>query len=115
MKRIAMLLTLAVLAVLLGLAAPVEAQTAAQSGAKPKSQPSQIVPMHPHQLTLYPHGRPKPPRLRTVSPATASTSRARSTTPSWASDITSSGRYFGNSSVSTNRTPQAGAPSGRTA
>jgi hypothetical protein len=59
MTRIAMLLTVAVLAAPLGLAAPAEAQTAAQSGAKPKSSPSHIQPMHPHQLTLYPHGRPQ--------------------------------------------------------
>ena len=60
MKRIAMLLTVALLAAPLGVAAPADAQTAAQSGAKPKNSPSRIVPMHPHQLTLYPHGRPKP-------------------------------------------------------
>ena len=70
MKRIAMLLTVAVLAApaeaqtaaqsgAKPVAAPAEAQTAAQSGAKPKSSPSHIVPMHPHQLTLYPHGRPQ--------------------------------------------------------
>ncbi len=60
MKRIAMLLTVAVLATPLGLSFPAEAQTAAQSGAKPKSATGHVVPMHPHQLTLYPHGRPKP-------------------------------------------------------
>jgi hypothetical protein len=60
MTRIAMLLTVAVLAAPLNLSFPAEAQTAAQSGARPKSSPGHIVPMHPHQLTLYPHGRPKP-------------------------------------------------------
>ena len=57
MKRI--LLAVALLASL-DLSFPAEAQTAAQSGAKPKSATSHVVPMHPHQLTLYPHGRPKP-------------------------------------------------------
>ena len=60
MTRIAMLLAVAVLAAPLDLSFPAEAQTAAQSGAKPKSSPSHVVPMHPHQLTLYPHGRPRP-------------------------------------------------------
>ena len=59
MTRIAMLLAAALLAAPLDLPFPAEAQSAAKSGAKPKS-PSYIVPMHPHTLTLYPHGRPKP-------------------------------------------------------
>jgi hypothetical protein len=60
MKRIAMLLTVAALAASFGLSSPAGAQMAAQSGVKPKSRPSHIVPMHPDTLTLYPHGRPKP-------------------------------------------------------
>jgi hypothetical protein len=60
MKRIPMLLAVAVLAAALGLLFSAAAQTAAQTGAKPKSAPSHIAPMHRHQLTLYPHGRPKP-------------------------------------------------------
>jgi hypothetical protein len=59
MTRIAMLLAVAVLAAPFNLSSPAEAQTAPQSGAKPKSATSHIVPMHPHQLTLYPHGRPQ--------------------------------------------------------
>jgi hypothetical protein len=57
MKRIAMVLTVAVLAASFGLSFPAEAQTA--TGVKPKSSTSHKVPMHPHQLTLYPHGRPE--------------------------------------------------------
>ena len=60
MKRIAMLLTFAALAASLGSSSPAKAQTAAQSGVKPKTRASHIVPMHPDTLTLYPHGRPKP-------------------------------------------------------
>jgi hypothetical protein len=60
MKRIAMLLTVAALAASFGLSSAPGAQMAAQSGVKPKSRPSHIVPMHPDTLTLYPHGRPKP-------------------------------------------------------
>jgi hypothetical protein len=59
MKRIAMLMSVAALAAPLLVSAPTEAQTAAQSGVKPKGSPSHIVPMHPHQLTLYPHGKPE--------------------------------------------------------
>ena len=36
-----------------------EAQTAAGSGARPKSSTSRTTPMHPHQLTLWPHGKPQ--------------------------------------------------------
>ena len=60
MKRIAMLLCLVALAALLHLSSPAVAQVAAQSGVKVKSSATHKVPMHPHQLTLYPHGRPKP-------------------------------------------------------
>lgn len=60
MKIIVMLLTIAALAASVGLSFPAGAQSAAHSGAKPKSLPSHIVPMHPDTLTLYPHGRPKP-------------------------------------------------------
>ena len=60
MKRIAMLLIVAALATSFGLSFPAGAPTAAQSGGKPKSRPSHIVPMHPNALTLYPHGRPRP-------------------------------------------------------
>ena len=60
MKRIAMLPTVVALAASFGLSLPAEAQTAAQSGVKPKSPASHIVPMHPDTLTLYPHGRPRP-------------------------------------------------------
>ena len=59
MKRFAMLMSVAALAAPLLVSAPTEAQTTAQSGVKPKSSASHIVPMHPHQLTLYPHGKPK--------------------------------------------------------
>ncbi len=38
---------------------PAKAETPSTSGGKPKSSASHIVPMHPHQLTLYPHGRPE--------------------------------------------------------
>jgi hypothetical protein len=38
---------------------PAEAQTPSQSHVKPKSSANAIKPMHPHQLTLYPHGRPE--------------------------------------------------------
>ena len=60
MKLIVTLLTVVALAASFGLSLPAEAQTAAQSGVKPKSSASHIVPMHPDALTLYPHGRPKP-------------------------------------------------------
>jgi len=60
MKRIAILLAFAALAASFGSWFPATAQTAAQSGVKPKSRPSHIVPMHPNTLTLFPHGRPKP-------------------------------------------------------
>ena len=58
MKRFAMLMSVAALAAPLLVSAPTEAQTAAQSGVKPKSSASHKVPMHPHQLTLHPHGKP---------------------------------------------------------
>jgi hypothetical protein len=54
MKRVAMLLTVAVLSAAFGLSFPAEA------GVKPKSPASHVVPMHPNALTLYPHGRPRP-------------------------------------------------------
>ncbi len=60
MKRIAVLLSAAVLAGSFDLPFPAEAQTAAQSAVKPKSSVSHKAPMHPDTLTLYPHGRPKP-------------------------------------------------------
>jgi hypothetical protein len=56
MKRAAMLLTVALSAAAFGLSFPV----AAESGVKSKSPASDVVPMHPNTLTLYPHGRPKP-------------------------------------------------------
>ena len=59
MKRIAMLMSVTTLAAPLLMSLPTEAQTAAQSNAKPKSSAVHRVPMHPHTLTLYPHGRPK--------------------------------------------------------
>jgi hypothetical protein len=61
MERIATLLAFAALVASFDLSYPAEAQTAAQSGVKPKSRPSNIVPMHPNTLTLYPHG-PRPRR-----------------------------------------------------
>jgi hypothetical protein len=60
MKRVATLLSVVVLVAPFVLSLPAEGQNAAQSGAKSKSTPSHIVPMHPHTLTLYPYGRPKP-------------------------------------------------------
>lgn len=60
MKPIATLLSIAALAASFGLSFPSEAQTTAKSAIKPKSPARHIVPMHPHQLTLYPHGRPEP-------------------------------------------------------
>ena len=60
MKRIAMLLTVAAWAASFGSSLAAGGEAAANSGAKPKTSASHIVPMHPHQLTLYPHGRPKP-------------------------------------------------------
>jgi hypothetical protein len=59
MKRIAILLAVAASVASFGLSWPAEAQTAAQSGVKPKNRASHIVPMHPDTLTLYPHGRPR--------------------------------------------------------
>jgi hypothetical protein len=59
MKRFVMLMSIAALAAPLLVSPPAEAQTAAQSGAKPKISASHKVPMHPHQLTLYPHGKPQ--------------------------------------------------------
>jgi hypothetical protein len=32
---------------------------AGQAGVKPKAAASHRFPMHPHQLTLYPHGKPE--------------------------------------------------------
>ena len=55
----AMLLSAAAVWALVFPSLPAGAQTAAQSGVKPKSSASHKVPMHPHQLTLYPHGRPE--------------------------------------------------------
>jgi hypothetical protein len=60
MKRIAMLVSIAALAAPLHLSSPAVAQSASQSGVKPKSWATHKVPMHPNTLTLYPHGRPKP-------------------------------------------------------
>jgi hypothetical protein len=60
MKRFAVLMSVASLAAPLLVSVPTEAQTGAQSGVKPRGSTSHIVPMHPHQLTLYPHGKPKP-------------------------------------------------------
>jgi hypothetical protein len=59
MKRFAMLTRVAALTAPLLVSAPTEAQTAAQSGVKPKGSATHRVPMHPHQLTLYPHGKPE--------------------------------------------------------
>ena len=59
MKRFAVLTRVAAFAASLLVSAPTEAQTAAQSGVKPKSSASHKVPMHPHQLTLSPHGKPE--------------------------------------------------------
>ena len=58
MRWIARLLSVAAWSALTFASLPAEAQTATQSAVKPKSSASSIVPMHPHQLTLYPHGRP---------------------------------------------------------
>lgn len=52
-------LSVAALSALLLSAAASQAQNAPQSSVKPKSSASHKVPMHPHQLTLYPHGRPE--------------------------------------------------------
>jgi hypothetical protein len=60
MKRIVKLLTVVALAASSGASFPADAQTAAQSGVKPKRPASHTVRMHPDTLTLYPHGRPKP-------------------------------------------------------
>jgi len=60
MRRVAILLAVAASAASFGMSFPAGAQTAAQSGVKPKSSASHIVPMHPDTLTLYPHGRPRP-------------------------------------------------------
>ena len=57
MKRFAMRMSVAALAALF-VSTPTEAQIAAQSGV-PKSLASHKVLMHPHQLTLYPHGKPE--------------------------------------------------------
>ena len=59
MKRFAMLMSVAALAAPLLVSAATEAQTAAQSGVKPKGSASHKVPMHSRQLTLYPHGKPE--------------------------------------------------------
>ena len=59
MKRFATLMGVAALAASLLVSAPTEAQTAAQPGVKPKGSVSHKVPMHPHQLTLYPRGKPE--------------------------------------------------------
>ena len=59
MKRIAMLLTVAAWASSSGFSLAAEGEAAARPVAK-KTSASCVVPMHPHQLTLYPHGRPKP-------------------------------------------------------
>jgi len=59
MKRFAMLMSIAALAAPLLAPAPTEAQTAAQSAVKPNNSTSHKAPMHPHQLTLYPHGKPE--------------------------------------------------------
>jgi hypothetical protein len=62
MRRIPTLLMLiaAILAASLDVPLSADAQTAPQSGAKSKTPPSHIKPMHPSALSLYPHGRPKP-------------------------------------------------------
>ncbi len=59
MKRTAKLLCVAAIWAPLFASLPADAQTASPSGVKPKTSASHIVPMHPHQLTLYPHGRPE--------------------------------------------------------
>jgi hypothetical protein len=47
-------MSVAALAASLLVSAPAEAQIV-----KPKSSASHKAPMHPHQLTLYPHGKPE--------------------------------------------------------
>jgi hypothetical protein len=59
MKCFAMLMSVVALAAPLLVPAPTAAQSGTQSGVKPKSAASHKVPMHPHQLTLYPHGKPE--------------------------------------------------------
>ena len=59
MKRVAMLMSVIALAAPLLAPASAEAQTGPQSSVKPKSSASHKAPMHPHQLTLYPHGKPE--------------------------------------------------------
>ncbi len=56
MKRIAMLLTVAVLAASLDLSSVAEAQSASKSAAKPKAPASGVFPMDPDTLTLNPNG-----------------------------------------------------------
>ena len=60
MNCIVRLLTVVTLAASSGASFPADAQSAAQSGVKPKRPASHVVPMHPDTLTLYPHGRPRP-------------------------------------------------------
>jgi hypothetical protein len=63
MRRIVLLTTVAAAMATLLMAAPGEAaQSAAQAGSAPKKAASHKTPMHPHQLTLYPHGKPQRPR-----------------------------------------------------
>jgi hypothetical protein len=57
MKRIAILLTAAVLMAFFAWI-PADGQTASPRPVKPKSAQGHIVPMRHDQLTLYPHGRP---------------------------------------------------------
>jgi hypothetical protein len=57
LKRIAILLCVAAVAAS-SLSSPAAAQTSSQSAVKAKSPAARTTAMHPHQLTLYPHGRP---------------------------------------------------------
>jgi hypothetical protein len=59
MKRVAMMVALAVLAGCLVSPLVASAQTAAKPHANPKTSGSHVKPMHPDTLTLYPHGRPQ--------------------------------------------------------
>ena len=60
MKRIAMLWIAAALTASFGFSLAAEADPTLKPGAKPKASAGHVVPMHPHQLTLYPNGRPQP-------------------------------------------------------
>jgi hypothetical protein len=58
MKHSSKLITVALVSTALLGSALADAR-AGQAGVKPKAAASHGVPMHPHQLTLYPHGKPE--------------------------------------------------------